>query len=680
MKALNWQRSGSDTIQFKWVLFCLSILWAYIGFGVQIYDLSRLINFLKMGDFEPVNLSSDGEQHVIAAAQHILKALAASKNLTSDMRKSLADLENQLSTMTITTESEAGGSSEVEDKLSYAQKKVISWQTNQSMIWDSDPQEAWEYLQAVDEVRRLTENLGSFLSKKNEKEKELLDRSHSILQTAMARLVEELIHILAQNKQAFEPEYISFRSCEENCVYEESVISTEDESADTSRRHSSGTEPEEYIPDLVHPDMIPDIKSIANIMYASGYDQEFNEAFVGFWKDALDEYLINLGVEKLSIEDVMKMDWKNLNRWIKKWCRAIKAVVRFFLAGEKRLFDQVMGDLGFGGSTCFIEASKASMMCLLNFGEAVAIGPHQPEKLFCLIDMYEVLANLLQDIDFLFAEEVGSLLRIEFHKLLRRLADSVGATFFKFGNSIASHTSTTPFPNGGIHPITKYVMNYINLFSGYGDTLILLLEEQDREGVDPIADADEGPVFHPMARHLWSLTSMLETNLDFKSNLYRDVSLKHVFMMNNIHYMVHKVKDSETRAYFGDEWIRKHMGKIKQHATLYGRTTWCSVLSFLSGDKKKGKAILKERLRAFNAAFEEIYKIQTGWQVPDLQLREDLQTSTSRTLIHAYQSFLGRNTTSIRDKYIKYTVDELEQYILRFYEGSPRSLQSFLRR
>uniref|UniRef100_A0A5B7BRQ8 Exocyst subunit Exo70 family protein n=2 Tax=Davidia involucrata TaxID=16924 RepID=A0A5B7BRQ8_DAVIN len=627
-----------------------------------------------MGDCESIIPTYDAEQHVIAAALHIVKALGVSKNLSGDMRKILTEFETHFSTMTKLTESNTRLTSEAEDRLKCAQEKVMSWRSKQLMIWDSGPKEASEYLQAVDEVRRLTESLGSLLSNNNGKPKELLDRAHSVLQMAMVRLEEELMHILARNKQFFGPRCMSFHSYEEGVVFDESIVSTEDDSVeDTSRGESSGTESEEYIMDSVHPGVVSDIKSIATVMFASNYDQEFCQAFTSFWRDALDEYLIICKMEKLSIEDVLKMEWSSLNHKIKKWCRAMKSVIQSYLASEKWLFNQVLGEFGSVSSICFFEASKASMLCLLNFGEAISIGPHPPERLFCLINMYEVLADLLQDIDALFLEEVGSFIRIEFHELLRRLGDSVRATFVGFGNQVALNTSTTPFPKGGIHPLTKYVMNYIRTLAGYGDTLNLLLEGQDREDGQNISSH----IFGPMAHHFQSVTSILEANLDNKSNLYKNGSLKHIFMMNNIHYMVEKVKSSELRTYFGDEWIRKHIGKFQQHATSYERATWSSVLSLLRDDGRNPvKAILREKCKGFAFAFEEVYKSQTGWSIPDPQLREDLRILTSLKVIHAYRTFLGRCSTSISDKYIKYTADDLENYILDLFEGSPRSLHN----
>lgn len=310
------------------------------------------------------------------------------------------------------------------------------------------------------------------------------------------------------------------------------------------------------------------------------------------------------------------------------------------------------------------------------------MGPHKPEKLFRLLDMYEIMADLHIDVDGLFSDDDGSFVRIEYHKLLRTLGDYARETSMRFVNAIASDASLHPFRGGGIHHLTKYVMNYMRVLADYSDTFSLLLKDQDADESQAVVEIDNDQDFYssssgPIACHLRLVTCTLESNLIVKSKLYKDDSLQHIFLMNNIHYMVKKVKDSDLRLFFGDEWIRKHIGKFQQHATSYVRATWCSVISILRDD---GKTSLKERCRRFSTAFEEIYKNQTRWCIPDLQLREDLQISTSQKVIPAYRNFLGNNNSNVSDKHVKYTTDDLAELLLDLFVGSPRSLRNSRRR
>ena len=638
-----------------------------------------------MSDFSSVLSPHEGEIHVIAAAQHIVKALGANKNLDDELRKILSQLDSHLSAMTVlTTESRGTGFREVEEQLKYAEEKIRGWESNQSLLWDSDefdPLEASEFLKAIDEIQALIEGLRSLSVNGNRKQKELLNRADSILQMAMSRLEKETIHILVKHKQYFQPKNMSFRSCALDVLYDESFVSVEDiPSEEALQRNSREKESDEYIFDLVHPQVIPHLKSIANVMFGVNYGQEFCQAFIRVRRDALEEYLVILKVENFSIEDVLKMEWSSLNYEIKKWVRAMNIIIRY-LASEKQLCDQILGDYGFVNPLCFVEISKASLAHLLNFGEAIAMGTHEPEKLFRLLDMYEVVADNLLDIDALFSEEAGTAVRLEFRELLRSLGDSGRATFLKFGNAIAANASTRPFLGGGIHPLTKYVMNYIKTLTMYCNTLNVLLKDQEAADPNPVVEPENGQgvssITHcQMACHFRSITATLESNLDSKSKLFKDGVLQHIFLMNNFHYMVRKVKSGELRLFFGDEWIKEHIVKYKQHAMSYERANWNSVLSFLKDGDSPGLCSASKAIRGFTIAFEEVYKNQTGWSIPDPELREDLQISTSQKVIHAYRSFMGRKSSSISEKYIRHSPDDLQNYILDLFNGSPRILHS----
>lgn len=656
-----------------------------------------------MGECQATNPVMQGEEDLITAARNIVKALETNKNLTNDARKILADLGSQLST--IARESESKGEEEspceIEELINAVQDKVMKWEVEQSMIWDCGPEEGYEYLKAVDDARKLTERLESLNVSKDSEEDGLLQRAHDILQTAMVRLEEEFRHLLVQNRQPFEPEHMSFRSSEDDTVDDGSIVSFGDDSVDdVVQRDSMSRGSEEYIIELVHPDVVPDLRSIANLMFDSNYGHECSQTYISVRKDALDDCLYILEVEKLSIEDVLKLEWQTLNSKIRRWIRAMKIFVRVYLASEKWLSDQIFGELESVSSVCFTESSKASTLQLLNFAEAIAIGPHQPEKLIRILDMYEVLSDLITDVEALFFGDSVSSVRMEFQDVLRRLGDCAKATFVEFGNAVATNISLNPFPGGGNHHLTRYVMNYIRTLTEYSKTLDLLLKDNnnnnnnDKEDLvsaspDRSPSSEDGEISSasPVALHFKSLISILECNLDDKSKLYKDDALRHLFLMNNIHYMAEKVKNTELRAILGDDWVRKHNWQFQQHAMNYERATWSPILSLLKddglqnpGSNSISKTLLKDRLQSFYLAFEEVYKSQTAWSIPDSQLREDLRISTSVKVIQAYRTFVGRHINHVSDKHIKYSADDLENFLLDLFEGSPRSLHGYHRK
>jgi len=364
-----------------------------------------------------------------------------------------------------------------------------------------------------------------------------------------------------------------------------------------------------------------------------------------------------------------------LNTLIKRWNRALKVFIRVYLASERRLSDLIFGDCSESvRDYCFLESSKGAIFQFLNLGEAIAIGPLKIEKLFRILDMYEGLTDVLMDIKSLYPGEHGSSILIECSEVLLRLSKSVRGIFAEFKNAIRKNTSTTPFAGGGVHPLTKYVMNYIRTLVDYSDTLNLLLKSDEEDYPNP----------SPMVRHLQSVASILEVNLDARSMLYTDRALQNLYMMNNLCYMVQKVKDSDLRAILGDDWIRAYSRKFRQHAMDYERASWNWVLSFLkdegicyNGSSSPSMTVLRERFKGFNLAFEEVYRTQTAWIVPNVELRDDLKISVSLKVLQAYRTFMGRYASHLdgvrhRDNYIKYCPEDLERCLLDLFEGSAK--------
>jgi len=626
-----------------------------------------------MEEHKPMITTCEEDQHVVAAAEHIIKALASSKSVSNELRKTLLDLEFQLCSI---NERKESCTKQLERKLKCVEDKVMSLETNHGII-------SSEYLQLVDEIQTLTQTLQQKFDyvNGNLKHKELVQRANEILQVVMSRLEDKLVQILANHKQYFEHDYMSFNSNRVDIVYDGSFGSIEDDKINEVSRSGdvSQSKPSSSI-DLVHPYVLEDLKSIAAATFASNYHQEFCHVFIASRREAMAEYFVILEIEKLSIENVLKMDWHCLNRQIKKWIWAMKVIVEMYLVGEKQLCKQILGDFGSVYQFCFSEISQSSILRLLNFGEAITMGTHTPEKLFCLLDIYEVLELLAVDIDILFVEEVDSFVRGEFHKLLRSFGDTIKSTFLAFRNAIATNPSNKCFPGGGVHHLTRYVMNYIKALVEYGDSLNLLIV--DENSTDPSAsdDNDENSTLSccPIACNLRHITPTLESNLCNKSKLYTDVALQHIFMMNNIHYMVQKVKCSKNLCnFFGDFWLRRHVGMFQHYARSYEKVTWSSVLSVFSEESLSNcgaKRKLKKKCKDFSTAFGEVYKTQTGWSVPDKELREDLQISVSQKVIPAYRSYTGRNSSNIDEKWMKYTVDDLQYYILDLFHGSQKSL------
>ncbi|EOA13067.1 hypothetical protein CARUB_v10026067mg [Capsella rubella] len=643
-----------------------------------------------MDEFESKLPVSGVKNHVFEACHHVVKALRASdNNLDANLRKLLSDLESHLSTFGIAdTKVEDTGFSEIEVRFKESVKTILSWETNHSTILESGPSEADHFFQALYEVQTVVMGFKALPMKTNQKEKDVYNQATVALDIAMLRLEKELYDVLHQHKQCVQPEYLAVSSRRKDIVYDESFVSLDDvEVVVEASSHEDDEQISEFCnSDLIDPSVLPHIKAIANTMFACEYDQAFCEAFISVQREALDEYMVTLDMERFSCVDVLTMEWNDLklNGAMREWTRVVKNISHVYLPSEKQLCEQILGDFESVSSACFIEISKDTVLSLLNFGEAVALRPCQPEMLERFLSMYEVSAEILLDVDNLFLDESGSFLRMAFHELSKHLADHTTATFLKFKNAIALNESAHPFPGGGVHHLTRYVMNYLKLLPQYADTINSLLENINvDDSIPEKTGQDVLPLtFSPMARHLRSIVTTLESNLERKAQLYADESLKSIFLMNNFRYIVQKVKGSELRHLFGDEWIRKHIARYQRDVTNYERSTWSSILALLTDNNNNSVKTLRDRCRLFSLAFDDVYKKQTRWLVPDPELRDDLHISTSVKVVQSYRGFLGRNATRIGEKHIRYTCEDIENLLLDLFECLPssRSLRSSRRR
>ncbi|XP_010929780.1 exocyst complex component EXO70B1-like [Elaeis guineensis] len=664
----------------------------------------------------------DGQEKVIATAQHIVKSLATSKNAAEDMIRILSGFDNRLSVMnedlfpraphdSSASAGSAGDAepSEVEARLDAAEKVILRWDPSScdSLLWEASPEEIAEFLAAVDEVISFAADpQPSPSSSPSAAAGDLRLRAESALQIAMFRLEEEFRYLMIQNTVPLNADglygsirrlSLSFASDSgeniedlEGSVEEEQQQPQQQEGSPEDRSGSSLSDDRSV--DLIRPEAIASLKEIADRMIWAEYWRELHQVYCTVRRDILDECLIILGVDRMSIEEVQRMEWRMLNDKMKKWIQAVKIVARVLLMEERRLCDQIFAACEELREECFAETAKGCVMQLLNFGDAITICQRSPEKLFRILDMYEALADVMPDLQALFLGDSREIICGEAEGILRRLGDAVRGTLLEFENAVKGESSRKPMQAGDIHPLTRYVMNYVRLLVDYSDTLDLLLEDggmgggadQDRSERGENDDSRCLGSMTPLGRRLLLLISYLESNLEEKSKLYEDGAMQYIFLMNNILYIVQKVKDSELGRLLGDHWIRKRRGQIRQYDTSYLRTSWTKVLSYLkddgygsgSGSSNSGSRMaLKERFKSFNLAFEEIYRVQTAWKVPDPQLREELRISIAEKVIPAYRSFMGRFGGQLEGgraaKYIKYTAEDLENHLLELFEGLP---------
>lgn len=75
--------------------------------------------------------------------------------------------------------------------------------------------------------------------------------------------------------------------------------------------------------------------------------------------------------------------------------------VKILFVGERRVCDQIFEGFDTLLDQCFAECTTSSVSMLLSFGDAIARSKRSPEKLFVLLDMYEIMRELHSEVWFM---------------------------------------------------------------------------------------------------------------------------------------------------------------------------------------------------------------------------------------------------------------------------------------
>ncbi|KAK7262403.1 hypothetical protein RJT34_29976 [Clitoria ternatea] len=504
-------------------------------------------------------------------------------------------------------------------------------------LFSGPRQEAKRYLNAVKGLQSAMQHLITQDSSSN-----TLVRAQSLMQLAMNTLEKEFYTILSSNREHLDPETVSNRSSTDRRS-SVSVSDFDDEISEDEFRVSEA----ERVSMLA----MADLKAIAECMISYGYGKECVKVYIIMRKSIVDEALYHLGVERLSFSRVQKLDWEILELKIKTWLNAVKVAVRTLFHGERILCDHVFSEDSAKriAQSCFAEITKDGAMSLFGFPEIVAKCKKSPEKMFRILDLYEAISDHWPQIESIFSFESTLSVRSQAVTSMVKLAEAVRTTLTDFETAIQKDSSKKPLPGGGVHPLTRYVMNYLTFLADYSGVL-----------VDIIADLPESPLPEsyyrsPMRgenapgselseRIAWLILVVL-CKLDGKAELYKDVALSYLFLANNMQYVVVKVRKSNLGFLLGEDWLTNHESKVREYASKYERVAWSKVLSSLP--ENPAAELPAEEARKcfvrFNAAFREACRKQSSWIISDPKLRDEIKVLIGSKVVNRYSEFYEKN-------------------------------------
>ncbi|KAG6417587.1 hypothetical protein SASPL_119771 [Salvia splendens] len=441
----------------------------------------------------------------------------------------------------------------------YAEYIIRKWEVGAaklntfSSLFLSDRNEAYKLLEATIGLQHAM-NHHVKLSTTSRK----LVRAHDLMQIAMHRLRLEFYAILSATR-----------------------CNLDSESLNSQNRETTAAESERAVEDL---------KSVAECMIACGYAKECVSTYQIVRKSIVDETMCYLGIERLRNSELRKMEWRNLETRINTWLRAVKIAVQNLFYREKVICDAVFCSSEKVAEACFAAISRDAAADLFSFAESLCKCKKvlSPEKIFRLLDIYEMISDLWPDIELLFSNKLSSEVRSQAAVAQLKLGETVSAMLGQFEEAIRKETSPPPI-GGGIHPLTRYVMNFLVVLGDYDAALSSILEDWSPANVrspptknrfsSPASGGEADASAPEISRRLSWLIVILLCKIDGKTATYDDVALSYLYLANNLNYVVSKVRSSNLGILIGEEWIGKHELNVKAYLTKYEKIGWSDVIS-----------------------------------------------------------------------------------------------------
>ncbi|KAL0354457.1 UNVERIFIED_CONTAM: Exocyst complex component EXO70B1 [Sesamum radiatum] len=421
-------------------------------------------------------------------------------------------------------------------------------------------------------------------------------------------------------------------------------------------------------------------------MNSSGRLGECIKAYKSLRKSFLQSQLKRLRFEELNTGcSTRRCEWDMLKVKMELWIQVSKICVKILFRREKQLCEQIFEGLGDNAvkDECFVGTVHDFAVDLFHFAQEMSMSNQPSERMETILGVYEAFVWVRPSVDALFNSVPGEEVIQICTETLSRIENDVGRMLHDFEDTVLRGISDVSHNRGEVHELTEYVMKQIDIIVRNKRLLTSLIKSTPSldfgDLIIPRGDLMDSHNRSFLELHLILIIVVLQRNLKKKSEFFQDPSLRQLFIMNNVRYIVQRIEGSnELQEMIGDSYLKKLNENVKLAMTNYQSST-CS--KFLTCFEEPGlyitrcfryrpsRTAVRRRLKAFNDAFEDIQLLHSVWTIPDLQLRDDIRVSMCEKLVPAYKNFLEKFSSNpeirlILNKYTKHSAEDLQALVL----------------
>ncbi|KAL1353148.1 hypothetical protein AAHE18_06G217300 [Arachis hypogaea] len=366
---------------------------------------------------------------------------------------------------------------------------------------------------------------------------------------------------------------------------------------------------------------------------------------------------LNLDYLEISVSEFN--DVQSIEGYIGQWGKHLEFAVKHLFEAEYKLCNDVFERMGLDvWMGCFSRiAAQAGILAFLQFGKTVTESKKDPIKLLKLLDIFASLNKLRLDFNRLFGGAACAEIQNLTRDLIKSVIDGAAEIFWELLLQVELQRQSPPPLDGNV-PRLVLIIHRSWKRQSFQEKLLVT--------------------------EILNIVKAVELNLETWIKAYEDPMLMNFFAMNNHWHLYKHLKGTKLGDLLGDSWLREHENYKEYYSTIFLRESWGKLPSHLSreglilfsGGRATARDLVKKRLKKFNEVFDEMYGKQSGWVMPERDLREKTCQLIVQAVVPVYRSYMQNYGPLVEQeasstKYAKYTVQKLEEMLSCLYRPKP---------
>lgn len=248
---------------------------------------------------------------------------------------------------------------------------------------------------------------------------------------------------------------------------------------------------------------------------------------------------------------------------------------------------------------------------------------------------------------------------------------TISKSLEQFAGFVQNYSDMKVPADGTVHELTNNVMIFIEQLHPHLDIMSSVIPIKDMQAMENCDDKNK----LGFAQYITRLLTSLSETIQRKAESFTNIQLCSLFKINNYHYILKCLKESGllgiVESYIPQvEAIYNRLIEDNKNCYLKGLLP---IMNHLVGQDNRTK-LIKERFASFNKDFQELYRLNRTYAVPDVELRTQIRKICKDEIHSNYKRFFEfyacQDFSKSKEKYIKFTPEKVASMIDQFFESN----------